>query len=129
LNVVKQIRGKSNPGQATGPPDETARLNKEMERFDTDMRAKQEIVKDLEKELSGLEKRLRVLYLSYLYRFLLAIGVFAAAYLLNRANKGLLRYMPLEEARRPVVERLIRISFLSLRRFWRFSSDWKIWPM
>jgi small-conductance mechanosensitive channel len=109
LNLAKQIRAKFNPGQATGPPDEMAKLRKEIEKIDSDIRPKQEIVKDLEKELSGLEKRLRVLYLSYLYRFLLAIGVFAAAYLLNRANKGLLRYMPLEEARRPAVERLIRI--------------------
>lgn len=109
LNLAKQIRAKSNPGQATVPPDEMAKLSKEIEKIDTDIRAKQEIVKDLEKELSGLEKRLRVLYVSYLYRFLLAIGVFAAAYLLNRANKELLRYMPLEESRRPVVERLIRI--------------------
>ncbi len=53
LNLAKQIRAKSNPGQATGPPEEMAKLSKEIEKIDTDIRAKQEIVKDLEKELSG----------------------------------------------------------------------------
>jgi len=108
-NLVKQIRAKSNSGQTAGLTDETAKLSKEIEKINGDIRGKQEIVKDLERELLGLEKRLRVLYLSYLYRFLLVIGIFFAAYLLNRANRGLLRRMPLEESRRLVIERLVRI--------------------
>jgi small-conductance mechanosensitive channel len=114
LNLAKQLRAKSVPGQATGLGDEIAKLNREIEKINGDIGVKQEIVKDLEKELSGLEKRLRVLYLSYLYRFLLVIGVFAAAFLLHRANRILLRYMSLEEAKRLLVERLVRIIlFLS----------------
>jgi small-conductance mechanosensitive channel len=108
-SLVKQIRTKSKSGRATGPTEEKAKLSKEIEKIDSDMRAKQEIVKDLEKEFLGLQKRLRVLYLSYLYRFLLILGLFSAAYLLNRANRGLLRRMPLEESRRLGVDRLVRI--------------------
>ena len=108
-NLAKQIRAKSDPAQATGLEEGTANLTRGIEKINSDIRAKQEIVKDLEKELLGLKKRLRVLYLSYLYRFLLVIGIFLAAYLLNRANGGLLRRMALEESRRLVVERLVRL--------------------
>ena len=112
--LAKQVRAKSDPAQTAGPEDGTAKLNRAIEKIDSDIRAKQEIVKDLERELLGLKKRLRVLYLSYLYRFLLVIGVFLTAYLLNRANGGLLRRMALEESRRLVVERLVRlILFIS----------------
>jgi small-conductance mechanosensitive channel len=113
-NLAKQIRAKSDPAQASGLEEGTANLTRGIEKINSDIRAKQEIVKDLEKELLGLKKRLRVLYLSYLYRFLLVIGIFLAAYLLNRANGGLLRRMALEESRRLVVERLVRlILFIS----------------
>ncbi len=83
-------------------------LNREIEKIELDVRGKQQIVKDLERELLGLKKRLRVFYLNYVYRLLLIIALFAAAYLLNRAGRTILRRMPLEDSRKPGAERLIR---------------------
>ena len=108
-NLARQIREKSNPAQATVTPEGTATLSKGIERIDSDIRAKQEIVKDLKRELLGLKKRLRVLYVSYLYRFLAVVGIFLAAYLLNRAKGALLRRLALEESRRLAAERLVRL--------------------
>jgi small-conductance mechanosensitive channel len=84
-------------------------LNREIEKIELDVRGKQQVVKDLERELLGLKKRLRVFYLSYVYRLLLVLAVFAGAYLLNRAARTFLRRMSLEESRRQGAERLIRI--------------------
>ncbi len=87
---------------------------KEIEKVEADLRAKQQIAKDLERELVGLKKRLRVLYLSYFYRFILVLGVFGAAYLLTRAARILLRQTALEGSRRQQMERLFRaVLFLS----------------
>ncbi len=95
-------------------PDKTDRLNREIAKIDAEIRAKQEIAKDLEKELSGLKKRLDVLYWNWIYRLLLIIGAFAAAYLLSRGNRLLLRLFPMEDGNRQMAKRLTRIFLFSL---------------
>jgi small-conductance mechanosensitive channel len=85
------------------------KTDEQIRKIQSELNEKEELAKDLEKELVSERQRLHVLYWNYAYRGLLFLGVIILTFLLNRAIRLLLRHMAMENRKRYLTERICKL--------------------